>query len=105
MISKFLNKTNRLTKTAIVMSTIAISIIFGAGLGGSPIIGNALANPCSDIASAGGNGGSGTGTGNTGSETGPGDITGNSGTGVGGNGGNAQSSVDCTFEDVVISEP
>jgi hypothetical protein len=105
LISKFLNKTSRVTKTAIVMSSIAISIIFVAGLAGFPLIEKAMANPCSDIASSGGNGGSGTGTGNTGSESGLGNIIGNLGLGIGGPGGDGQSSVDCTFEDVQISEP
>ena len=70
MISKFLNKTNRLTKTAIVMSSIAISIIFVAGLASSPLTEKAMANPCSDISSSGGPGGPGGNGGPGGSGTG-----------------------------------
>lgn len=66
---------------------------------------NINANPCSDITSTGGNGGSG----------GPGGLgigigIGGPGIGIGGNGGsggpggNGQTSVECTFEDVLIVE-
>ncbi len=119
MISKILgfkthfpNNTGKLTKTAIVMSSIAISIIFVAGLASFPLTEKAMANPCSDISSSGGPGGpggnggpggSGTGIGIFGPGFGFGGPGGNGG--PGGQGGNGQTDVECTFGDVQITEP
>lgn len=93
-----INKPNKHKKTRIIPSiVVAIVLISGLSILSIPIE-KATANPCSGISANGGHGGHG-GPGGSGFFTG----------GPGGHGGNGApggtNSVECTFEDVIISEP